>query len=426
MPKDEISGLYFPYANIRSAKTLKTAVLYFDKIGVIDPLASFCGDSTRHRDLHDESRDYMDEINILVKEGIIELIDPTKVVAKFGNEIMTGVIQDMHDPEFLDLCKPFAKSAWVLASTKLPDDADKWLRNMLVNVPTLAREGSGLTEELRERRYEFAERDPYLDERMRRIERRRFEERRPNRYDEEYESQLLRGMMFDEYRVVELPFAVGESVMIGHALAVAADRNFTPFCDERIHLDVLKTRFRKLGDIKVLKAVLYEYGYLKDAKVDMLAQDVIAETVPSLEQVPLETILQFREKKTDELENFRVEMRKLVTEIESNPWDSDFPKYISDIVDSKVKPALREVENEIRGCRDSFWADATKTIAKVGPLPIVGSVFAGVPPHVALGLGATLSGLTLILERWAKMRKIKRNGWAFLLDARRLAGHRVW
>ncbi len=115
----------------------------------------------------------------------------------------------------------------------------------------------------------------------------------------------------------------------------------------------------------------------------------------------------------------------MITEIESNPWDSDFPKYVSDIVDSKVKPALKEVENEICGCRDAFWADATKTIAKVSPLPIVGSVFAGVPSHVALGLGATLSGLTLILERWAKMRKIKRNGWTFLLDAGRLAGRQV-
>ena len=250
MPKDEIRGLYFPYANIRSAKTLKTAVLYFDKIAVIDPRASFCGESTRHRDLHYESHDYMNEINILVKEGIIELVDPAEVIAKFGNEIMTGVIQDMSDTKFLDLCKPFAKSAWVLSSKKLPDDADKWLRNMLVNVPTLAREGGALTEELRERyRYKFAERDPYLYERMRGFEERRFERRRPSRYDDEYESQLLRGMMLDEYRVVELPFAVGESVMIGHALAVAADRNFTPFCDEKIHLDVLKTRFRKLGAV---------------------------------------------------------------------------------------------------------------------------------------------------------------------------------
>jgi hypothetical protein len=421
MPRyEKITGLYFPYASFRSAKTLKTAVLYFDKIAVIHPAASFSGQGHSSCALEYESRRYMDDVNLLVKEGFVDLIDPAKVIAKFGNEIMTGVVQDLHDSEFLDLCKPFAKSPWVLSSTKLPDEADKWLRNMLVNVPALARGGSTLSEEFRERRWEFAERDPHLHERMRMIENRRFEERKRGRYDDEYESQLVRGMTFDEYRVVELPFAVGESVMIGHATALAADGGFTPFCDERIHLDVLKGRLRKLRNSNALKAILHEYGYLKNAKVHMLAQDVIAETVPSLEHVPLETILEFREKRTHELESFRVEMRKLIIGIESSPWDNDFPNYIADIVDSKVKPALREVQNEILACKDTFWADALKTVAKVSPLPIVGAVFSGIPAHIALGVGATLGGLTLILEHWAKIRKVKRNGWAFLLDAGQL------
>ncbi len=427
MQKDEIRGLYFPYANIESAKTIKTAVLYFDRIGIINPYLSFCTKSISRRGLYRESHDYIDEMNLLVKENIIEWVDPVEVIGKFGHEIMTGVIQDINDPKFLDLCKSFVKSAWLLSSVKLPDDSDKWLRNVLVNIPTLAREGSTLTEEIRERlyRYGFRETGPYFDERMHMRERGRFSEGGPSRYDDEYESQLLRGKMFDKYRIVELPFAVGESIMIGHALAAAANSDLIPFCDERIHLDTLKTRFKKLCDSKAFKAVLYEYGYLKNVKMSMLAQDVITETVPSLEQVPLEIILRFREKKNAELKNFRVEMLKLVTEIESNPWDSDFPNYVSDIVDSRVKPALKEVENEIHGCRDAFWAKAIETFGKVTPIPFVGSVFAGVPTHVALGIGATLSGLTLILERWAKMRKIKRNGWGFLLDTGQLAGRKV-
>jgi hypothetical protein len=156
MSRDEIKGLYFPYANIRSAKTLKTAVLYFDKIGVIDPRANFCGESDRHRNLHYESENYVDEIKMLVEEGIVDLIDSTEVIAKFGNEITMGVIQDLHDSNFLRVCEPFVHSSWVISSAKLPDDADKWLRNVLVNVPTLAqkvttfREGNVVKEQLKE------------------------------------------------------------------------------------------------------------------------------------------------------------------------------------------------------------------------------------------------------------------------------------
>jgi hypothetical protein len=158
---------------------------------------------------------------------------------------------------------------------------------------------------------------------------------------------------------------------------------------------------------------LHEYGYLKDVKVDILARDVITETVPSLEQVPIEAILKFREKRAEELENFRIEMRKLVIEIESSPWDADFLRRVSDIIDLRVKPTLKEIENQIHGCKDRFWVKAVRNVATIGPLLLIGGIFAGVPPHVAVALGGTFSALALILERWSDMRNIKRNGWAF-------------
>lgn len=416
MERDKIKGLYFPYANIESMKTLKTAVLYFDKVGVIMPHAGFCSELSDYRHIRDDRHYYFRETDVLVREGIMEFVDPVSVIVKFGQQIMMGVIQDLYDEQYHEVCRPFAQTPWVLESAKLPRDADKWLRNMLVNVPTLAREGSLLTEKIKERYFrESALVDPFMRKQLG-----RFEERSRSRYEEEHKSQLLRQMMFDEYRLVELPFEIGESIMIGHTLAVAAEGTFTPFCDEQIHLDVLRTKVKNFDSSNPLRTVLYEYGYLKDAKVDMLAHDVIAETIPSLECVPFEVILKFREKRAEELANFRIEMRKLIIEIEQSPWDSSFSEYVSNVVDSKVKPALKRVENEIRGCKDAFWADAIKTIAKVSPLPIVGSVFVGVPAHVALGLGATLASLTLALEQWAKVRKVKRNGWAFLLDAGRL------
>ncbi|MBU7028478.1 MAG: hypothetical protein HXS48_16210 [Theionarchaea archaeon] len=413
MVGNEVKGLYFPYADIRSATTLKTAILYFDRIAVVDPRASFCGKSIRFDHLGHEMNTYMRKIHTLVEEKIIELIDPTEVISRFGKEIMDGIIQDLYDTDFLNLCEPFVDLPWVLSSAKLPsDDADKWLRNILVNVPTLAR-GSTMHDTWKEYSWFFKESGPYFRELALRGY---YEERKRGRYSNEEISHRLRERLFDEYRMVMLPFPIGESIMIGHVLAIAADRRFIPFCDEKIHLDTLKARIRRHSDSEMFKTVLHEYGYLKDVKAGMLAQDVINETIPSLERVPIETILRFRKEKADELENFRIEMRKLVTEIESNPWDSDFAAYINDIIDSTVNPALREIKNEIRGCKDSFWADAVKTFATVSPLPIVGSIFSGIPEHIALGIGASLGGLALILDQWAKERRVKRNGFALLIE----------
>jgi hypothetical protein len=415
MPRNEAKGLYFPYANIRSIRTLKTAVLYFDKVGVINPDGAFCDESRLYDHVDKYRQRYISDTETLVRERIIEWVNPASVIAKYGREIMMGVVQDIYDEQYIKLCEPFANSPWVLASTKLPNDADKWLRNMLVNVPTLARGGSLVTNNTQER---------YLHESLRFREGPYgpiYYEGKRNRYAKEYESQSIRGGMFDEYRLVELPFNVGESIMIGHTLAAAAEEDYTPFCDEPIHFEAWKAKSQRYTNNKAVKAVLREYGYLKDTKADLLAQEVINQTVPSLEGVSLSAILRFRKKRRKELEEFREKMQMLISEVEETPWDDDFSKRVRDVVDSQVKPALSKIEHELLNCKDAFWKGALEAIGKVAPLPVVASLFSGVPAHVAVALGGSLAGLTVVLDQWAKRRRIKRNGWAFLINSQRLA-----
>jgi len=419
MSRNELKGLYFPYANIRSIKALKTAVLYFDKIGVINPDGAFCDESRLYDHVDKYRRRYIRDTETLVREKVMEWVNPASVIAKYGREIMMGVVQDIHDEQYIKLCEPFVNSPWVLASTKLPDDADKWLRNMLVNVPTLARGGSLITNNTQEGYLRESPRfreGPYAPMPMREYER-----GKRNRYAKEYESQTIRDGMFDEYRLVELPFHVGESIMIGHTLAAAAEGDFTPFCDEPIHFEVWRDKSQRYANNRAFKAVLREYGYLKDAKADLLAQEVISQMVPSLEDVPLDAILKFREKRHRELKGFREKMQMLVSEVEETPWDNDFSKRVRDIVDSQVKPALSKIEYELLNCKDAFWKDALEVIGRVGPLPVVASLFSGVPTHVAVALGGSLAGLTVVLDQWAKRKRIKRNGWAFLINSQRLA-----
>ena len=433
--KQMIQGLYFPYANIRTANALKTAAMYFDTISILHPRAAYCGRNVDPKQLYNDPREHREEMAILVKEGIINLVDPSDVIKKHGNDIMTGIIQDMYDKTFLKACSPHAHQPWILSSTKLPHDADRWLRNIIVNVPTLALDGSPISKKHRHRDLmrlaEMGQMGPYFEERMPRFRehhfeeirprKRYYEEKRPGRYDEEYESRLLREAVFEEDRVAELPFTVGESLMIGHAMAIAADGHLTPFCDEPVHLEAWKIKSANYANNKVVKAILQEYGYVKDTKADILAQEVLNELVPSLEAVPLDAILDFRKKRRKELEVFRQKMQSLLSEIEETPWDKRFAKRVRDIVDKEVKPSLQQIEYQLLNCKDAFWKDAVEKVSKVGPLPVVASLFTGVPTHVAVALGASLAGLTVILDQWAKRKKIKRNGWAFLIDCQRLS-----
>jgi hypothetical protein len=253
----------------------------------------------------------------------------------------------------------------------------------------------------------------------------RHHEERVLRYRDEYSRRAEARRTYEEHRIVEVPFLAGESLMIRHALAVAARYCLVPFCDDRIHWDALRSRIESIQGNGAVKAVLSKYGYMKDVSTSLLAQIAISETVPSFENVPLETVIEFRDSRAEELERFRDEMRRLTAEMEAEPWDEDMHRHVQDAIDLKVKPALRAVEDEINNCKDKFWSSATQQIAKVGPLPMIGAMYAGVPPHVAVALGGAVAALGVILETWAAKRKVRRNGFALLLDAKRLSSLRI-
>ncbi len=51
---------------------------------------------------------------------------------------------------------------------------------------------------------------------------------------------------------------------------------------------------------------------------------------------------------------------------------------------------------------------------------MIGAIFAGIPPHIAVGVGGTIAMLGVVLEKWAAIRQVRRNGFALLFDAKRL------
>lgn len=62
--KQKIQGLYFPYANIRTANALKTAVLYFDTISILHPRAAYCGQRVDPVQLYRDPREHGEEMAI--------------------------------------------------------------------------------------------------------------------------------------------------------------------------------------------------------------------------------------------------------------------------------------------------------------------------------------------------------------------------
>src|SRR5205823_3144782 len=119
MPDPRFHGLFFPYANIESSKTLNTAVLYFDRITIIDPRSSFCAVGRKMKDLDADAVRYDESTRSLIRRGLLDFVDPATIVSEFGDAILAGVRNDVRDPAFLEVCSAFVRDTWTLSSAKI-------------------------------------------------------------------------------------------------------------------------------------------------------------------------------------------------------------------------------------------------------------------------------------------------------------------
>lgn len=351
------SALYYPYTTISSLDSLKAMVLYFDKIHTINPAQASIGDTKPiHR-----------EIDVLEQKQIVRYISPSTLLKDYDETITKAMLGDLADSGFLRLCR----------DTDLP------------------------------RYFEiYAEKIPrYWISRM-------FSKRFG------ISGAFHQSERFRKLGTVMLPFRVGESLMINHALSACDKFSLTPITDHSAHHDFLAYKFRKLQNSTLVRRILSDYGFTKDMKIDLTSVEVISETVPMLSHASMTDVLEFRDENKDALERFKIEMGRVVTEVEGNFWDETFRRKIIDIVDRNVKPAIKEIEDSVESVREKFLR-VLRTGAAISPVPIIAHVTPGLDPTIALIASAGIIALEEYLESSIRKREIRKNGFAYLFEAQK-------
>ncbi|MFC0708307.1 hypothetical protein [Azorhizophilus paspali] len=199
----EHSLFYYPYASLTNEQLplLKVAALYFDKLIILDPVgASWATVGADHV--------ARDAITLLKGAGILEVVTPADVLAKYAGPVTEAVRRDMADREFLELCdaqvQATGKQRSTLALAKVPQQpqTDQAIRHLMGD---FAREVAKDSGHFREHAggnpgeyYEYAERGQAFDE-----------------YREGYGGNV-------EYRYADFPLALGEAIMMNHACSLAS------------------------------------------------------------------------------------------------------------------------------------------------------------------------------------------------------------
>ncbi|MFX0206044.1 MAG: hypothetical protein ACFFDT_08650 [Candidatus Hodarchaeota archaeon] len=403
------SIFYYPYASFKEkqAPLLKVAALYFDKLFILDPERATGGT------IGIEDPGIAKDIALLEEKKILERVKPEDVVEKYGNAIANSVRDDMQDKAFLDHCDTSERQYWTLALAKIPENIrddpqfepkDKAMQRLMGDLP---RDAVG----------DVASYDEVYAERMAPLYSEKFV------YDEQRSDSSGQEI---EFRYADYPISVGESIMMNHAMfAGLLHSKATPLTDDSFHHRALEIKIQRVRQLPALGDILDDLERGDRIRQDFLAKRVITDrqlNLPVLSQnIPLEKILKYREKHSDDLEQTRKTLVWLAREIRQTAWTKDFNEEIHrNVIPNKVRPLLQENSK----ARNSWlkWvgmgvgAAAATAQLFINPVPALSiptfiGIMAVAGDHVIPAADEALN--------WKKKRTLKKgNGLHYLMNIR--------
>jgi hypothetical protein len=350
---------YYPYASFTNTQLplLKVAALYFDKLIILDPVGASwdtvgANDIARHA------------IPLLKNAGILEIVTPPAVLAKFQSEISEAIRQDMSDPEFLALCEAHSRASgkrrWTLSLAKVPQDpqTDQLMRDLMGDFARdVAKASTKYSERTggNAREYnEYAETGQPYDE-----------------YREGYGGAV-------EYRYADFPLALGEAIMLNHALfAGLLHAGATPVTDDEFHNKALSLKLHRATQNPTIQGVMAALARSRQLKADLLAATALVDrqlNLPVLSpELPLEEILEYRQEHDATLRQAREKLGWMARRIEYEPWSKDFAAEL----EHKTIPDIAEELDEIRRARDG-WLNRNRGRLKLSATGIAAGTAAAV------------------------------------------------
>jgi hypothetical protein len=407
---NEHNLFYYPYASFTNTQLplLKVAALYFDKLVLLDPIgASWDTVGT----------DYVarDAVRLLKDAGILEIVTPATVLAKYERPIVEAIRRDMGDREFLDLCDAQSHSSgkqrWTLSLAKVPKDmqTDQTMRHLMGD---FAREVARDSGQYRERAggnpneyYKYAETGQAYDE-----------------YREGYDAIV-------EYRYADFPLALGEAIMMNHALfAGLLHAGATPITDDPFHSRALAHKLQRATQEPTIRQVIAGRATQRQLKAGALAAAALTDTqiqLPILSPaIPLVEVLEYRQRHPEALAKVRDTLGQMARRMQAEPWSAEFEREI----ETQTLPDLIEQLNQATRSRDAWiGSQRIKQVLKAAGIAVgaasavLGVVMAPVTPIALAAAGLTLASGTVIpgaewLLDWRDGKKsVQENGLHYLL-----------
>jgi hypothetical protein len=422
---------YYPYASFTNLQLplFKVAALYFDKLFILDPVgASWDSIGAEYQ--------VRTAVELLRDAGIVQVVSPADVLARYESELAAYIRHDMGDQAFLDQCdahsRTTGKQRWTLSLAKVPQDlqADQAMRHLLGNITQdVAHKTAYATNDY----IEHIEAIASLPGNDRPVPLALLTRA------QEYGDYARAGMVNDAYREgytadvayrsTEMPLALGESIMVNHALfAGLLHANATPITDDPFHNRILAHKLNQSAQLSAVRKVQEDRARQLQLRTDLLVAHALRDTqlqVPVLNpNIPLEAILEYRRDNADALGQAREKLGWMARRIVAEPWSAEFANEL----ERQTIPDIADELDSARRVRDAWLSSqrgrhvlSTASVT-VGAASALLTLFAAPLTPIALataGLalvsGAVIPGAEWVLDWRNGARGAQENGLHYLL-----------
>jgi len=401
LTRSELACMYFPYADPRPSPALLTAGLLFDKIYFLE--LNFFRPPSQGRAAPNESRLLRELLELgCFSEigphllGFNQLVSPGQAVIdeSVRGEIQASIGDDLNNEELRWLVKDSGKVHWYLPNGQylfwsglgIIFDYIRNNQGELVPVPEiLATRPKAYKEILTGWGYK-TEIQSYEEARL-----------------QDPSGELM----------VRLPFLAAESLMLTVALHACREMGLAPFTDNALHQQFLNKKLshlsKRIGDgADLLPNLSPAYSRVGTKLIEL--------SLPRIENLTPDRVFQLRDKCKEQLLPFRQELLKMAAEIEANAWEPEFEQHLTRYIDSKVRPAVLDLENKLRDLKRDLGLVILEKSATTAPLPFLVSIFTSMPIEWVLPASVGVVWLKEALSYFVNSSKLKRNGLSFLLN----------
>jgi hypothetical protein len=232
-----------------------------------------------------------------------------------------------------------------------------------------------------------------------------------------------------EYRCADFPLALGEAIMMNHALfAGLLQAAATPITDDPFHNQALALKLKRAAQEPAIQQAIADRVTQRHLKAGAFAAAALTDTeiaLPILNPaIPIAEILEYRLSHPDALAQVRDTLGLMARRIQAEPWNADFEHEIEtrtlpDLID-QLKQAAKSRDAWLGNQRTKQWLKAAGIAVGAASAVLAVAVAPVTPIALAtagLGLvsGTALPGAEWLLDWRDGKKTAQENGLHYLL-----------